>query len=116
MPVRYALLRSPADTESAPLDGLSVRRGTIALAPLAGTVATPRHRARSPGASGGMKGSSRSTIGRTTSDSMLASAAPTQRLTPPPTGIQATGLALVPMYRSGLNDPASGKLSSESRA
>src|ERR1700748_1080377 len=116
MPVPYALLRSPADTELAPLDGLAVRRGHIALWALGCTGAPPPPPARSPRASVGMKRNSLSNIRRTTSDSMLANAAPTQRLTPPPNGIQATGLALVPMYRSGLNDPASGKLSSESRA
>ena len=47
-----------------------------------------------------------------TSISMLESAAPTQRFTPPPNGIQANGFGFAPTNRSGLNDSASGKFSS----
>jgi hypothetical protein len=49
-----------------------------------------------------------------TSISMLTNAAPTQRLTPPPNGIHAGGFGTPPTNRSGLNDAASGKLSSDS--
>jgi hypothetical protein len=48
---------------------------------------------------------------------MLASAAPIHRFTPPPNGIHANGFgALAPTNRSGLNDAASGKLSSDACA